>query len=74
MQLESRNAVSEESKEMTSIRLTDDLNSYLNRNANGAEAAGAGLSSYFNRENFISNKLNESIGSWFGAPAGQDAR
>jgi len=57
---------------MTSIRLTDDLNSYLNRNTNGAEAAGAGLSSYFNRENFISNKLNESIGSWFGSPAGQD--
>jgi len=57
---------------MTSIKLTEDLNSYLNRNTNGA-AGGAGLQSYFNKENFVANKLNQSIGSWFGSPSSQES-
>jgi len=52
---------------MTSVRLADDLNSYLNRNTGGGGGGTNGLSSFFNRENFASNKLNESIGSWFGS-------
>lgn len=47
---------------MTSINLSADLNSYLNRNT----SSNGGLASYFSRENFdVSEKLN--LGSWFGS-------
>jgi len=51
------------------MKLTDDLNSYLNNKGRvgGGVDENGGLQSYFNRENFLSNKLNSSIGSWFGA-------
>ena len=59
---------------MTSVRLTDDLNSYLNRNSGGGGGGTNSLSSFFNRENFASDKLNGSIGSWFGSQTNSETR
>lgn len=58
---------------MTSIKLTDDLSSYLNRNSSNDSGGGGGLSSYFSRENFVSNKVNQSLGSWFGSQPSSEA-
>jgi len=54
-------------KTMASIKLTDDLNSYLNKNTQGGGGGGGGLSTYFNRDYFVASKFNQNLGSWFGS-------
>ena len=56
---------------MASIKLTDDLNSYLNKNDGGGDG---GLSAYFNRDNFVTDKFNQNIGSWFGSQSSTGER